>query len=575
MAKSEQLVNVIDDFRAAKLGDRRRTDRLVSVANDIYADPGRSLPEIFKDPSQLEGAYRLLANKKVKPEKIIEPHLEHTAKRASQCDTVLVVHDTTTFAFSIGARRGLGVVDTTNKVGFYFHSAFCIGTDGEPLGVVYMHAWNRTGRVRGRCPQSMLQYDPDSESQRWLESTHESDDAIRRAVEFGNAGPVPRIIHVMDRESDFQALTIDMIEHGRSFVFRAKNNRRLEPGRGKTDKKLFTSVAETEVRFKDWHQVVTRRREHAPNESKRCGGTAKKRERQPPTTKTDRRWAQLEVRAMKAWVFPSNGHHAHVPDEGYPINIVHVQEIFPRDGGKALCWYLITDQSVETAEDIRFVIDCYCERWRIEEFHKALKTGCTFENHQFGCGENFKRMLAIYVAVAVQMLRARWYERERPEADATVVFSEDQIAALRSHLEYTGRKQVLSERPTVCEMFKQVARLGGFIEYGGRQPGWLILSRAWAELERCTHFYLVGRASLRLEQMAKSRKKKKDEASICEDLASREGEVGENSEDSKRQKTIEQLRQKIRRIDRKYSCRQHGPKGTSTGIITVGDVLER
>jgi Transposase DNA-binding len=47
------------------------------------------------DDAELEAAYRFFGNERVTPEAILAPHLRQSAKRSSQHDHVLVVHDTT------------------------------------------------------------------------------------------------------------------------------------------------------------------------------------------------------------------------------------------------------------------------------------------------------------------------------------------------------------------------------------------------------------------------------------------------------------------------------------------------
>ena len=45
-------------------------------------------------------------------------------------------------------------------------------------------------------------------------------------------------------------------------------------------------------------------------------------------------------------------------------------------------WVLWTSEPVETAEQVAQVVDGYRTRWLIEEYFKALKTGCAFEERQ-------------------------------------------------------------------------------------------------------------------------------------------------------------------------------------------------
>jgi IS4 transposase len=43
---------------------------------------------------------------------------------------------------------------------------------------------------------------------------------------------------------------------------------------------------------------------------------------------------------------------------------------------------LYTSEPIDTAEQLLTIVDQYRSRWVIEEFFKALKTGCAFEKRQ-------------------------------------------------------------------------------------------------------------------------------------------------------------------------------------------------
>lgn len=488
METTPPLSEVVAEFEGVSLGDRRLDHRLHRIVEQVQRRPGASLPAIFADPSQLEGAYRFIENDGVSPEAILAPHQGRTAARCAELATVLAIHDTTTFTFEGGARAGMGVVDPTNKPGFYLHLSLCVGLDGEPLGVARAFAWSRSGTVLGKLPQKVSQYVPDRESQRWNEAVHEVDEAVLRAAEA--AVGTPRVIHLMDREADCLELLADMIEHGRSFVVRGRTNRRLEPGSRPAETKLFDQVAATGCRAERDVTIVRRKGERVvaqqPNPERAAG-----RKRKAVATWAEARDAHLELRAMSTTIYGASGYHAHVPKDGLPLNVVHVQEVNAPAGIESVCWYLLTDQPVETVEQIEFVVDCYRRRWLIEEFNKALKTGCTFEDHQFEHGDRYVRMLAIYLPIAAQMLRARWFDRHRGDADANLIFTPDEIGALRAHQHQRG--QTLSARPTVTETLRIVARLGGHLPQNG-PPGWLVLSRGFTTLGDLTVGYRAARA---------------------------------------------------------------------------------
>lgn len=486
----ETIIETLDvscEFDGVRLGDRRLESRLRRIVAQVARAPHLSLPQLFADPSQLEAVYRFIENDRVEAEAILAPHSRRTVARAAQASVVLVLHDTTSFLFAGGGRAGMGVVDPTDQAGFYLHSSFCADLEGQPLGVARTYAWYRDGAVAGKIPQGISQYNPDRESLRWSEAVHETDDEIRAAA--AQLGTNVQVVHVMDREADSIELLADMMAHQRSFVVRAKADRRLRPGRQATDDKLFASLTIEPVRLTSEVLVVRRhltRTKRASNPERKAG-----RERTVRVSWGETRTAQLEVRAARRTVHRGNGGHAHVPDEGLDVGVVHVQEVDAPEGVEPVCWYLLTDRPVQTPEDIEFVIAAYRRRWLIEELHKALKTGCTFEDHQFEHGDRYLRMLAIYLPMASQMLQLRWFDRFRASAPATAVLDTDQFEALRAYQFSKGKP--LPDSPTAGDVLRVIARLGGHLPQNG-PPGWQILGRGFATLHDLTRGWCAAKA---------------------------------------------------------------------------------
>jgi len=60
-------------------------------------------------------------------------------------------------------------------------------------------------------------------------------------------------------------------------------------------------------------------------------------------------------------------------------NVIEVKEIDPPRGQQPLQWVLYTSHAVTCWEEAQTVIEYYERRPLVEEFHKALKTGCRIE----------------------------------------------------------------------------------------------------------------------------------------------------------------------------------------------------
>ena len=98
---------VTKEFVGAPLGDPRRQERLLLLAQRMSAKPDSSFPKAMSS-AELEGAYRFFGNSKVTAEAILAPHVRETLGRVQQDPVTLVVHDSSTLSFnSEGFREGL------------------------------------------------------------------------------------------------------------------------------------------------------------------------------------------------------------------------------------------------------------------------------------------------------------------------------------------------------------------------------------------------------------------------------------------------------------------------------------
>ncbi len=82
------------------------------------------------------------------------------------------------------------------------------------------------------------------------------------------------------------------------------------------------------------------------------------------------------------------------------LNVIYVWERKPPSGEPAVEWFLLTNLPIRTPKDIAFAVDCYRGRWTIEEYFKALKTGCQYEKRQLESAHSLLNALAILAPVA-------------------------------------------------------------------------------------------------------------------------------------------------------------------------------
>jgi hypothetical protein len=177
-----------------------------------------------------------------------------------------------------------------------------------------------------------------------------------------------------------------------------------------------------------------------------------------------------------------------------PIHVVRVWETAPPEGCAAIEWLLYTNEPIDTVQQVLDVVDHYRARWVIEEYFKALKTGCGYESRQLEEYESLLNALAVSAVIAYEALRLRTLARATPDAPASAVVTDEQLQVLR----VLGRRP-LPPTPNARDVLLAVAALGGHIKYAP-DPGWLTIYRGYQKLELLTEGWLAAKSTARPDQ---------------------------------------------------------------------------
>ena len=466
MKRPPKVPDIESELAGADLGDERLRRRLARIASMVATAPADSFPQLAGTDGELEGVYRFLSNERVTPEKILDPHIGTAHTRAAGRD-VLVLHDTTAFTFRQGSRVGLGHLHRTSrqgKSGFYGHFSFATTADGtrRPVGVVGLRTFVRTGDPLTKAVTGHRRFKrANKESARWPEA----------AIQTSRASP--NSIHVMDREADSYDTYRLLKEAGVRFVIRARTGweRKGESGgvRG-----TFPALAKkTPIRLKRTGEL-----------SRRAPGKVDVLHKAHPSRKE--RTADLLVYATPLQM--NCPHHYARGESAYRgplvVNVVYVEEPNPPPGQEPVSWMLVTNEPIETQGQVETVVDHYRARWTIEEFFKALKTGCAFEKRQLESYAALKNALAVFSVIAWRLLLLRTVSRDTPSAPAEAVATARQLRLLRSlkRLDHPRVRGVeLPEHATAHDVLLAVAKLGGHLKQNG-PPGWQVLGRGYDSL---------------------------------------------------------------------------------------------
>lgn len=434
-------------FRAADFGDARLTQRLVTTATAIAANPQASLPRQLADPAALHGAYRLLNNDAVTFDAIIAPHLAQT-RQAATGGTVLLVQDQTTLDCSAHpATTGLGPIGPGAGHGAQLQTVLAVRpAPREPLGVLGAEVWTRSDAADhppARTETSAQRVKRDRESAVWG----------RLVTAVGAPPPGTIWVHVADRGADCYSFFSACQAVGAAVLARVVQNR------GITDTNDFPGRLVDTLRAQpaaDHRSLALPARHGQPA-------------RETPVAVS---WTALTLKP------PTNTPRDQPRPEPIPAWAVRVWEDDPpADVADPVEWLLVTTVPVETVDAAWERRDWYTARWMIEDYHQGLKTGCGAETSQLRDGAPIRRRLGILVPVAVRLLRLRALGRTQPDRPATAIAPPLAIALLAARL-------TLPPATTAGALLRQVARLGG---HQGRRrdgpPGWRTLWRGWFELD--------------------------------------------------------------------------------------------
>ena len=454
--EEDAIARVVGDMARVELGDPRRAARAQKMVESLARRPAETLPKVFATDAELEGAYRFFNNDDVFFLDLLAPHAETAAKRAVDSGLVLAIHDTTTAQFAHADPEEIGYLPT-GKPGFLLHMSMLVDTRDwrRPLGIVHAEPIRRDtpprkprrGKKR-RASGSETARRENKESEKWMRGVQRTEQVLD-----GKAA----VIHVADRESDSYAVISALVASDQRFIIRANHDRMVIVDGEKLHVRELVecadAVLEREVPLSRRlaKRAPTARRTHPPREG---------------------RVAKLKFAAMTAELRqPQYGTNAPTT----VINVVHVFERDPPAGQEPVNWLLYTTEPIKTREQIALVVDYYRCRWTIEEFNKALKTGCVVQSRQLESYEALLNMLAMSLPIAIELLALRTLARIEPGRPATHFLSAGQLEALR-HVSH----RPVPRKPTVQDVLWAIAGLGGHIKNNGA-PGWQVLQRGMAE----------------------------------------------------------------------------------------------
>jgi hypothetical protein len=416
-----------EEFATLDLNSSRLEKRFVRTMETLAGQPDKSIWFSGENRAEAKAIYRMLGNDKLDREEILRAHREAAVRRMAQSETtVLAVQDTTSLNHNTQKKmEGIGYIGNDKTLGVNIHSCLAVTADGLVLGLLAQSSYNREpprddGRTHDGKKTRLLE---EKESFRWVQTL--------------GAGTVDvpeeaHIVTVCDREGDMYELFDEAVRTGRPFPIRIAQNRKTVE-----NTKILDEIREKPCAGKVKATI--------PRNSRR---SLKEREAIPQI-----RHHRFEIKR------PALLNKVKHLQAARKVNVIHVKEEQQDQNLEPVEWFLMTDEAVENAETAYEKALWYMQRWKVEQFHHVLKSGCTVEKLQERSMEKTTTLVLMYSIIAAAIMNITFIARIHPHLPCTVCFEEDEWKTLYCTANKT--KKPPEEPYTIAEAVIYLSCLGG------------------------------------------------------------------------------------------------------------------
>ena len=191
----------------------------------------------------------------------------------------------------------------------------------------------------------------------------------------------------------------------------------------------------------------------------------------------------LELRFQHFLVHPPAGKQKNYPE--LVLTALHAKESKTPKGREQIDWKLLTDLPVRSCLDAIEKLEWYAQRWKIETFHKILKSGCRAEEAKLRTAERLVNLIAILCILSWRIFWITMLNRTTPAASPDEAFTE-----LDQYLldELLPTKPGSHSTASIAGYIVKLARLGGYLaRTHDPPPGNTVI---WRGLSRLTDIEL-------------------------------------------------------------------------------------
>jgi hypothetical protein len=445
------------ELAGCALGDKRLCDRLRRLLHQFEGAMGAPLPLACQDWANTKAAYRFLSSERFGEDAILAGHFQATASRfAATAGLVLVVQDTTEFSFRWAKPETIGAIGrvpvgrdrngnprTYTQCGLLMHTSFVVTPEGLPLGLAAVQFWTRkefkgTNALKRHVNPTRVPIE-EKESIRWLSSLAQSSTLL---------GAPGRCVYLGDRENDIYEFFCAAREAGTHFLVRTCVDRLAGDGR--------RTVARVMARV----PVVGQHRIEVTAEN---GNVSE---------------AVLRLRYKRVHILPPIGKQKRYP--ALDLTVIHAREARKPRGRNRIDWKLVTDLPLISPEEAVEKLQWYAQRWKVELFHRILKSGCRVEAARLRTAERLTKLIAVFCILSWRIFWTTMINRVAPDTPPRSALTEAEITVIDRAVR--DRPTIPGEK-TLAHYLTKVACLGGYLARArDPPPGNTVMWRGWSRL---------------------------------------------------------------------------------------------
>lgn len=162
------------------------------------------------------------------------------------------------------------------------------------------------------------------------------------------------------------------------------------------------------------------------------------------------------------------------------MTVIHAEErTNPKDREK-IDWKLITDLAITSRKDAIEKLDWYAMRWKIETFHKILKSGCKAEASKLRTAERLANIISVFCILSWRIFWMTMINRCYPKVSVNFALTNIEINLLD---QLVKNNKNTSKNKTLSAYLIKIAKLGGYLARASDPPpGNIVMWRGLSRL---------------------------------------------------------------------------------------------